>query len=99
MFDKLRSSHDDGLRPTRADLFRLLTNAPGSARNNPRRRRETPLEEPHRPQRRRRNCRCGQCERCLEDARWEKIFNEKFADPYYYAPLQLHQRSTLAEVF
>jgi hypothetical protein len=29
-------------------------------------------------------CRCGVCPRCLEDARWDRIFNEKFADPNYY---------------
>ena len=29
-------------------------------------------------------CRCGQCRQCLDDARWERIFTEKFADPDYY---------------
>jgi hypothetical protein len=29
-------------------------------------------------------CRCGECPTCLEDARWERIFKEKFADPSYY---------------
>src|SRR4051794_13723067 len=29
-------------------------------------------------------CRCGKCRQCLDDARWERIFNEKFADPNYY---------------
>ena len=43
-------------------------------------------------------CNCGHCARCLDDARWEKIYNEKFADPFYYAPLQLKQRSTLVEL-
>jgi hypothetical protein len=29
-------------------------------------------------------CRCGVCCRCQENARWERIFNERFADPEYY---------------
>ena len=29
-------------------------------------------------------CHCGQCRQCLDDARWERIFTEKFADPEYY---------------
>jgi hypothetical protein len=30
------------------------------------------------------DCRCGKCPVCVENARWERIFNEKFADPQYY---------------
>ena len=33
---------------------------------------------------RRPRCRCGRCQQCLDDARWERIFAEKFADPDYY---------------
>jgi hypothetical protein len=29
-------------------------------------------------------CRCGHCQWCLDNARWERIFAEKFADPNYY---------------
>jgi len=29
-------------------------------------------------------CRCGQCPPCRENARWERIFNDKFLDPHYY---------------
>lgn len=29
-------------------------------------------------------CHCGECPRCREEARWERIFNERFADPDYY---------------
>jgi hypothetical protein len=35
-------------------------------------------------ERRRPRCHCGQCRQCLDDARWERIFAEKFADPNYY---------------
>lgn len=31
-----------------------------------------------------RRCRCGCCQTCIENARWERIFQEKFADPDYY---------------
>ena len=34
---------------------------------------------------RRMRCKCGRCPQCLDDARWERIFAEKFADPDYYA--------------
>ena len=33
---------------------------------------------------RRPGCNCGTCRGCQENARWDKIFNEKFADPTYY---------------
>jgi hypothetical protein len=31
-----------------------------------------------------RRCRCGSCPTCQDGARWERIFQEKFADPDYY---------------
>jgi hypothetical protein len=30
-------------------------------------------------------CRCGRCPQCLDNARWDRIFAEKFADPDYYS--------------
>jgi hypothetical protein len=30
-------------------------------------------------------CRCGRCPQCVDNARWDRIFAEKFADPDYYA--------------
>lgn len=44
--------------------------------------RVTPTQAPPRA---RIPCRCGRCARCLDDARWDRIFRQKFADPYYYA--------------
>lgn len=35
---------------------------------------------------RRVSCVCGSCSRCLDNAKWERIFAEKFADPNYYSP-------------
>ena len=29
-------------------------------------------------------CRCGHCRQCLDNARWERVFEEKFKDPDYY---------------
>jgi hypothetical protein len=34
----------------------------------------------------RRRCQCGGCANCIENARWERIFTEKFSDPDYYKP-------------
>jgi len=48
--------------------------------------------------RRRPYCQCGRCKWCLDNARWEQIFNEKFADPTYYGPLAVRHNSTLAAV-
>ena len=31
-----------------------------------------------------RRCNCGECRQCEDNARWERIFQEKFADPDYY---------------
>ena len=31
-----------------------------------------------------RRCKCGKCAVCLENTRWDRIYNEKFADPNYY---------------
>ena len=41
-------------------------------------------------------CYCGECPRCLENARWERIFAEKFADPDYYEPKPIRYCSPLA---
>lgn len=47
--------------------------------------------------RRREPCRCGECKQCLDNARWTRIFNEKFADPTYYNGIVVRHNSTLAE--
>ncbi len=43
----------------------------------------------------RRRCNCGVCSFCMENARWEKIFKEKFADPNYYKGLPIKFSSPL----
>ncbi len=46
--------------------------------------------------RQRQHCRCGACKWCLDNARWDRIFNEKFADPTYYTTQRLRYNSSLA---
>ena len=41
-------------------------------------------------------CRCGRCARCLDEARWERIFQQTFADPDYYQSSLVRYRSPLA---
>jgi hypothetical protein len=48
-----------------------------------------------RPTRRVGRCRCGHCKQCIDNARWERIFNEKFADPYYYSARPIRHSSSL----
>jgi len=40
---------------------------------------------PHKFAARSRRCTCGACVGCKDNARWERIFHEKFADPTYYS--------------
>ena len=42
-----------------------------------------------------RRCACGSCYTCRENARWERIFQEKFADPSYYDQRSISFRSPL----
>jgi hypothetical protein len=41
------------------------------------------------------HCRCGRCPQCLDNARWERIFAEKFADPDYYTRRHVRTSSPL----
>jgi hypothetical protein len=44
---------------------------------------------------RRKRCQCGGCTTCLDNARWEAIFNAKFADPNYYKSRPIRGGSSL----
>jgi hypothetical protein len=44
---------------------------------------------------RRKRCECGSCTVCMENARWEAIFNAKFADPDYYKSRPIRGGSSL----
>jgi hypothetical protein len=41
------------------------------------------------------HCRCGHCPMCAQNARWERIFLERFSDPTYYAPRPVRHMSSL----
>jgi hypothetical protein len=43
-------------------------------------------------------CKCGQCRECLENARWERIFAQKFADPTYYVRRSVRIASPLTSI-
>jgi len=43
----------------------------------------------------RRRCQCGRCRSCVDDARWERIFAEKFVDPNYYGRVVVKAESPL----
>lgn len=44
-------------------------------------------------------CTCGQCRNCLENARWERIFQEKFANSdYYNHEIRVHYASPLSSI-
>ena len=45
-----------------------------------------------------RRCKCGHCKSCQENARWELIFQAKFADLDYYRRLTVPHVSPLADV-
>jgi len=44
-------------------------------------------------------CHCGQCRNCLENARWERIFQEKFANAdYYHHDIRIRYASPLSSI-
>jgi hypothetical protein len=43
----------------------------------------------------RKRCTCGACAICVDNARWETIFNAKFADPDYYKSRPIRSGSSL----
>ncbi len=58
-----------------------------------------PLAQPLRLPKRvvRGRCTCGVCKVCEENARWEAVFNAKFADPTYYANRGVRVASPLSD--
>jgi hypothetical protein len=45
---------------------------------------DPPPKRQAKPRRNSGRCECGVCRTCLENARWERIFREKFASSEYY---------------
>ncbi len=58
--------------------------------------RKRPVLPESAPRAARRRCRCAKCGTCLDEARWERIFQEKFADPDYYTPKPIAFLSSLS---
>jgi hypothetical protein len=67
------------------DSYVARLNSPSQRRPRTRLRGGLP-SGPKRAPRPQRTCVCGGCATCLENSRWERIFNDKFADPNYYGP-------------
>ena len=63
--------------------------------------REEPIQEARLVKSRRPSgrCHCGQCRNCQENARWERIFQEKFANSdYYHHEIRVRYASPLSSV-
>jgi hypothetical protein len=78
-----------------ADWFSLAIAIEESARTRRiyRLRGRYPVE--FKPVAKQRHCICGTCATCLDNARWERVFRDKFEDPDYYKPRSLRQESSL----
>ncbi|HEX3747667.1 MAG TPA: hypothetical protein VHW09_27215 [Bryobacteraceae bacterium] len=50
------------------------------------------------PRHKSRRCECGTCGTCRDNARWERIFTEKFADPAYYGGLAIRHESPIHRI-
>ncbi len=51
------------------------------------------------PRRSASRCQCGHCRSCQENARWERIFREKFASADYYRPqIRIRYASPLSSI-
>jgi hypothetical protein len=64
-------------------------------------RRADPLPQPplSRARRSAGRCHCGECRTCLENARWERIFQEKFANAdYYHHDIRIRYASPLSSI-
>jgi hypothetical protein len=58
-----------------------------------------PLARASKPRRTSGRCQCGQCRTCQENARWERIFQEKFANSdYYHHDIRIRYASPLSGV-
>jgi hypothetical protein len=76
------------------EISQLLAAAPRRAVRTWRRKNAVP-ETYQGPLHMSRRCNCSKCATCLDNARWDRIFAEKFADSSYYADLSLRRGSPL----
>jgi hypothetical protein len=57
------------------------------------------LDRPVKTRRASGRCHCGECRNCQENARWERIFQEKFANAdYYHHDIRIRYASPLSSV-
>lgn len=77
-----------------ADLAAIAQLTEDRPSSEPARRRQEGREAPARSSKSRR-CTCGKCRACIDNARWESVYQEKFADPFYYALREPKQTSAL----
>jgi hypothetical protein len=86
-----------GFRKGRPQALQTPADAPRAA--NPRHAESPALQEPERVRPyRSRVCSCGVCVRCRDNAKWNRIFDEKFADPSYYAGISVRHNSSLSHI-
>jgi hypothetical protein len=65
----------------------------------PRQAEPMPQANPAKSRRASGRCHCGQCRNCQENARWERIFQEKFANSdYYHHDIRIRYASPLSSV-
>ncbi len=86
-----------------ASVVLLLTTNNQPIRRRRPRRTETPLRGENLAVRRSlsprpKHCTCGTCNFCEENARWNRIFEEKFADPTYYSRPPVRHPSSLSQM-
>ena len=75
---------------------RVVKHEPGAA--PPRPAASAPAASMRRAHRASAPCECGQCRTCVDNARWERIFQEKFATPEYYHEIRTRHSSPLSGI-
>jgi hypothetical protein len=86
---------NNALRALLAEVSRTKGRKPGSRATKPGLARLPAAMKAPARQAGRRQCHCGTCPKCVENARWERIFQERFADPLYYSPRGIRHNSPI----
>jgi len=83
----------EGLVEITDSMVAALISSSGTAgrgiRRNPSRGADIRLNRPG-------TCHCGSCRTCVDNAKWERVFSEKFEDPDYYKSRPMWGASSLA---
>jgi len=79
--------------------FQAPPTPPQAAAPVPRRMAAVPEKRLLKPRRHSGRCECGHCRTCQENARWERIFQEKFASSDYYdSEIRIRHASPLSSI-